>query len=482
MSIRVRMAPSPTGPIHVGNVHTALFNWLWARKEGGKFILRFEDTDQVRSKPEWEQVIYEDLKWFGIQWDEGPDIGGPYAPYRQMARLDLYKKYADQLLRDGYVYKCYCTKEEEQRDREEAQRNNQLYKYKGHCRNLTPEQQAAYEAEGRPYVLRFRVPEGQIVAWDDIIRGHIEVPTDSISDFIIMRANGIPLYNYAVVIDDHTMNITHVLRGEGHIPNTPVQLLLYDALGFKRPEIGHVGHMTNAEGGKLSKRKGDGSIRDYREQGYLPDALMNFMALLGWTPPGAEEGQEILSVDELIAKFDIKDVTKAPSVFDRTKLNWMNGVYIRKKSVAEFAELALPFVVKAGLAAEEEIRSNWPWFLDLMEQIQPRVNTLAEVPDHVTYFFQDEIAVDEKAAAKFLTDAVKPFFQAVVADLKTVNWSIAAIEEMIRGHMTAMDLKPKQSLQPIRVAVTGGTASPGLFETVYLVGRERTIARLSKYC
>ncbi|HEY8346160.1 MAG TPA: glutamate--tRNA ligase [Symbiobacteriaceae bacterium] len=482
MSIRVRIAPSPTGPIHVGNVHTALFNWLWARKEGGKFILRFEDTDQARSKPEWEQVIYEDLKWLGITWDEGPDIGGPYGPYRQMARLDLYRKYAEQLLRDGYVYKCYCTKEELDREREEAQRKKELYKYSGRCRNLTPEQQAALEAEGRSYSLRFKVPEHEVIAWDDLIRGRIEVSTDSIGDFIIMRPNGIPVYNFAVVVDDATMHITHILRGEGHISNTPVQILLYRALGFPVPAIGHVGHMTNPEHGKLSKRKGEGSIREFREQGYLPEAMINFMALLGWTPPGAEEGQEILSVEELIEKFDIKQLTKAPSVFDLNKLNWMNGVYIRKKSVEEFANLALPFVTKAGLCTEEEARARWDWFRELMAQVQPRVTTLAEVPDHVVYFFRDEVEMDPKAEAKFLTDEVKPFFRAVRDDLQTVSWTVEAIETMIRGHMEAMGLKPKQSLQPLRVAVTGRTASPGLFETIYLIGRERSVARISRYC
>lgn len=482
MTIRVRIAPSPTGPIHVGNVHTALFNWLWARRVGGKFILRFEDTDQDRSKPEWEQVIYEDLKWLGIDWDEGPDIGGPYAPYRQMARLDLYRDYAAKLLESGHAYKCFCTKEEEDVDRQEAQAQNKPYQYKGRCRNLTPEQVAQYEAEGRPFVLRFKVPRGRTVSFNDIVRGPIDFPTDSIGDFIIMRSNGIPLYNFAVVIDDTTMKITHILRGEGHITNTLVQLLIYEALGLPVPEIGHVGHMTNEERGKLSKRKGEAAVRDYREQGYLPEALMNFMALLGWTPPGAESGREFLTVDELKNEFDITRVTKAASVFDKNKLNWMNGVYIRNKTIDQFAELCLPFVVDAGLTTEENARSNWEWFKEVLREIQQRVVTLAEVPQHVDYFLKDEITVEEAAAAKFLTDSVKPFFRRVIEDLKTVPWEVPALEQMIRGHMEAMELKPKESIQPIRVAVTGRTASPGLFETVFLIGRERTISRMSKYC
>ena len=482
MTIRVRIAPSPTGPIHVGNVHTALFNWLWARKTGGKFILRFEDTDRERSKTEWETVIFEDLAWLGMDWDEGPDKSGPYPPYRQMDRLDMYRQYAEKMLADGHVYKCYCTKEEEDEDRKEASAQNRPYQYKGRCRNLTPEQQAAFEAEGRSHVLRFRVPQGEVVKYNDIVRGPIEFPTDSIGDFIIMRSNGIPLYNFAVVIDDVTMKISHILRGEGHIPNTPVQLLIYQALGLPIPEIGHVGHMTNEDRGKLSKRKGEAAVRDYREQGYLPDALMNFMALLGWTPPGAESGEEILSKERLIELFDIRDVTKAPSVFDRAKLNWMNGMYIRNKTQEEFANLALPFVVEAGLITEEAARANWSWFVGVMAQVQPRVVTLAEVPPQVDYFMQDEVAVDEAAAAKFLTDAVKPFFRAVVQGLRTVEWTFEAIEQMIRGQMEGLGLKPKESIQPMRVAITGRTATPGLFEIVHLIGRERVIARLEKYC
>jgi nondiscriminating glutamyl-tRNA synthetase len=482
VAFRVRIAPSPTGPIHVGNVHTALFNWLWARKEGGKFILRFEDTDQDRSRSEWEQVIFDDLSWLGIDWDEGPDIHGPYAPYRQMERLDLYRNYTGKLLDSGHVYKCYCTKEEEDVDRKAEQAQHRPYQYKGRCRNLTAEQCSAFEAEGRAPVLRFRVPRGQVIGYQDLVRGTIEFQTDSIGDFIVMRANGIPLYNFAVVVDDITMQITHVLRGEGHIPNTPVQLLIYQALGIQPPHIGHLGHMTNEEHGKLSKRKGEAAIHDYREQGYLPEALMNFMALLGWTPPGAELGREFLTKDELVHDFDIKRLTKAPSVFDKNKLNWMNSSYIRKKSLDEFAELALPFVVNAKLMTEAEVRGRWDWFKAIMAQIQERMVTLGDIPGYVDFYMVDEIVVDENAAAKLLTDEIKPFLRLVADDLATVPWDVASIEQMIRGHMERLELKPKESIQPIRVAVTGRTASPGLFETVHLVGRERSTKRLRKYC
>lgn len=481
MSIRVRMAPSPTGPIHVGNCHTALFNWLWARNQGGTFILRFEDTDRERSRVEWEQVIFEDLKWLGMDWDEGPDNLGPHAPYRQMERLALYQDYAQQLLDRGFAYKCYCTKEEEDADRKVAQSQNRPYQYRGRCRNLTPDQEAAYVAEGRTHVLRFRVPRGQTVGYNDLVRGMIEFPTDSIGDFVIMRSNGIPLYNFAVVVDDVTMEITHIIRGEGHISNTPVQLLIYKALNLKVPEIGHVGHLTNEERGKLSKRKGEAAVRDYREQGFLPEALLNFMALLGWTPPGGEHGREFLTKEELIAEFELKRVTKAPSVFDRTKLEWMNGHYIRKKSPDAFAELALPFVTAAGVITESGARERWEWFKLVLAQVQERVVTLAEVPQHVDFFLSDQYPIDEAAVQKFITDVQRTFFQKVTEALRDVEWTQDAIERVIRGCMEEMQLKPKESIQPIRIAVTGRTATPGLFETVHLIGRERSLERLSRY-
>lgn len=481
MPIRVRMAPSPTGPIHVGNCHTALFNWLFARNQGGTFVLRFEDTDQERSRKEWEQVIFEDLKWLGMDWDEGPDINGPYAPYRQMDRLELYHQYARRLLEGGHLYKCYCTKEEEDADRREFQQQNRPYQYKGRCRSLLAEAEAAFVAEGRKPVLRFRVPRGQVVRYNDIVRGPIEFPTDSISDFVVMRPNGIPLYNFAVVIDDLTMEITHIIRGEGHISNTPVQLLIYQALNLPVPIIGHVGHLTNEERGKLSKRKGEAAVRDYREQGFLPEALLNFMALLGWTPPGGEHGREFLTKEELVADFDIKRVTKAPSVFDRTKLEWMNGHYIRKKTQDKFAELALPFVTAAGLITPEAARENWEWFKAVLAQVQERVVTLAEVPQHVDFFLSDQYPVDDAAVQKVITDVQRAFFGRVVGGLRTVEWTQEAIEGVIRGLMEEMQLKPKESIQPIRVAVTGRTASPGLFETVHLIGRERSLERLGRY-
>lgn len=477
--MRLRFAPSPTGPIHVGNAHTMLFNWLWCRSQGAKFILRFEDTDRERSKPEWEEVIISEMKWLGLDWDEGPDIGGPYAPYRQMARMETYQHYFGILQQKGAVYPCYCTPEELAAERKEADRQKLPYKYSRRCCNLTSAERAAKEAEGRRPAWRLRVPDDEVVTYEDMIRGRIEFPTHSIGDPVIMRANGVPLYNFAVVIDDVTMNITDVVRGEGHISNTPVQVLIYRALGLEPPKFAHVSHLLNAERGKISKRKGEMSVRSFRERGILGEAMFNYLALLGWTPKG--EGREILTREEIIREFNIYEVNKAAAVFDEEKLQWMNGIYLRNKTREEFAELALPFVVEAGLATEAAIRENWPWFVDTMAQVQARVRLLDEVPFHVDYFFKDEVDYDEKAVNKFITADTRLFFRRVAVALQTVEWSVSAIEAVVRELMAEMNLEPKQAMQPLRVAISGRTASPPLFDTIYLVGRQRSLSRVSRW-
>lgn len=477
--MRLRFAPSPTGPIHVGNAHTMLFNWLLARSKGATFVLRFEDTDRERSRPEWEQVIISEMKWLGLDWDEGPDIGGPYAPYRQMGRLDLYKEYFEKLRSAGAVYPCYCTPEELAAERTEADRRKVPYKYSRRCLHLTEADRRRLEAEGRRPAWRLRVPDGEVVGYQDLIRGYIEFPTDSIGDPILVRSNGIPVYNFTVVVDDITMRITDVVRGEGHISNTPVQVLIYRALGAEPPRFAHVSHLLNAERGKISKRKGEMSVTEFRERGILAPALFNYLALLGWTPEG--EGREILSREEIIREFDIGRVSKAAAVFDETKLEWMNGVYIRRLTPAELAEHALPFVTAAGLATEADLRGRWDWFVHLMSQLQERVTTLAEIPGYIDFFFQAEPAYDEKAVRKFLSPPPVAFFRQVLERLGTVEWSVPAIEAAVRELQSAAGLEVRAALQPIRVAVTGRTVSPPLFDTLYLLGREVALARIRRW-
>ncbi len=473
--IRVRLAPSPTGPIHVGNLHTGLFNWLFARSQGGTFVLRFEDTDQERSRPEWEEVIYQEMRWLGLDWDEGPDVGGNYGPYRQMERLHMYGDYAQRLLDSGHAYYCYCSPEELEAERKEAQAKGAVYQYSRKCRNLTDAERRQREAEGRKPVIRFRVPDGERVVFDDLVRGPIETPTDSIGDFIIVRSNGIPIYNFAVVIDDVTMKITHVIRGEGHISNSPQQLLIYQALGLEPPRLGHIGHILGKDRAKLSKRNGDAFVGDYRDRGYLPEALLNFMALLGWTP---EDGREFLTKQEMVEQFHLDRVTKAPSVFDPDKLDWMNGHYIRNLSLEELARRSLPFLQKGALARDDSSPEQWNRLIKIMSTVQERIKTLAEIPGMTDFFFQDQIVIAPDAA-KLLTADSRVW-------LRQVRELLAEIPEFDAEHAEAasrrlveeLGLKPKAVFQPVRVAVTGRTVSPPLFETMALLGRDEVLKRL----
>jgi len=482
-TVRVRIAPSPTGPVHIGNIHTALFNWLFARKQGGTFILRFEDTDQERSEPRWEELIYKEMRWLGLDWDEGPDIGGPYGPYRQTERLDLYQTYAQELMDRGYAYYCYCTPEELEAERKAAEEAGQAYKYSRRCLHLTEAERAQAEAklreQGRRPAIRFRVPEGQVLVWDDLIRGRIETASDTVSDFVIMRGNGIPLYNFAVVVDDITMRITHVIRGEGHISNTPMQLLVYQALGAEVPKIGHIGHILGTDGKKLSKRNGDAYVGDYRDRGFLPEALFNFMALLGWTPP---DGEEIQSRESIIREFDLERVGKAPAIFDLQKLEWMNGVYIRTLSRAGLVTRCLPYLQQAGLVEENPSQEKREWIGRVVGLEQERIRTLAEIVPATEYFFKEEITYEPKAVQKVLMPESRPHLEAALRILEEVDearWVAETLEKVLDGYVNEKGLKRIEVFQPIRVAVTGRTASPPLFDTLAVLGPRRVRERIS---
>ena len=343
--IRVRFAPSPTGPFHIGGARSALFNWLLARKLGGKMVLRIEDTDRKRSTPESEENIKNSLRWLGMDWDEGVDVGGPYGPYRQMERLDIYKKYTDQLLAEGKAYYCYCTPEELEEERQGLLKEGKMPRYMGKCRELTPEQIAKYEAEGRKPSVRLRVPPNEKIVVHDLIRGDVEFDSNGIGDFVIVKSDGIPTYNYAVVIDDSLMHVTHVIRAEEHLSNTPRQLLVYDALGFEKPVFGHVSLILGTDHTKMSKRHGATSLDAYRQKGYIPAGLNNFLALLGWAPPGEKE---IFTMEEAIQEFSLDRVAKNPAVFDFKKLDWINGQHIRKMSAEAFWELAKCLPKRSG--------------------------------------------------------------------------------------------------------------------------------------
>ncbi len=475
-TVRVRMAPSPTGPIHIGNVHTAMFNWLFARQRGGVFILRFEDTDRARSEARWEDVIYSELQWLGMDWDEAPDRGGPHGPYRQTERLDTYRQWARRLLDVGAAYECYCTVEELESERQAAQQEGRAYQYTRKCRDLTPEQRERRRAEGRVPAIRFAIPNDHVVIVDDMVRGRIEYPTSAIGDPIIVRPNGMPLYNFAVVVDDLTMHVTHVLRGEGHISNTPLQVLIYEALGEPTPSFGHFGHVTSGSGAKFSKRHGEGYIGFYREMGILPEAMFNYLALLAWTPG---DDREILTREEILAEFDINRVTAAPSQFDLQKLLWINGHHIRRLPHAELVTRCLPYLQKAGLVAADPDEAAMGLVKGVVALERPRIETLEQITGATEYFFRDEIGYTPKAEKLLFGPGVIDGLREVRRRLAALpEWSIVALERAGQQLLDDTGLQAKAAYQPIRAAVTGRVASPPLFDTLFWIGRDRAISRL----
>ena len=478
--MRLRIAPSPTGPIHVGTAHTMLFNWLWARKQGATFVLRMEDTDLQRSEVRHEQTVINEMRWLGLDWQEGPDIGGPFGPYKQTQRIQLYHEFFERLKMRGAVYPCYCTATELAAERAASNQARVPYKYSRTCLGLSPVERKAREEEGRVACWRLQVPDNQIIAYDDLIRGRIEFASNTISDPVLLRPNGMPLYNFAVVVDDASMQITHVVRGEDHISNTPVQLLIYQALEIDPPRIAHCANLLTVERKKASKRKGELSVTSYREQGILPEALFNYLALLGWTPEG--EGREFLTQEEIIREFDIQDVSRAAAVFDDERLKWMNSVYIRNKAREEFAELALPFLIQQDLTTEADMRAKWDWFVELMAQVQERVRTLAEVPPYVDFCFQ-EVVYDEQAVQKLLTEEHRQFLHRVAAWFNEIEWSVATIEKAVRDLLneSGHQWKARQALLALRVAISGRTISPPLFETIYLLGCKQVLERLERW-
>ena len=472
--VRVRMAPSPTGPIHVGNLHTALFNWLFARSQDGVFILRFEDTDQERSKPEWEEVIYNEMRWLGLDWDEGPDIGGPYGPYRQMERLDIYERYAKRLLESGHAYYCYCTPEELDAERAEARKKGVGYLYSRRCLHLSEQQRAAFESEGRRPTIRFRVPDGEIVSFEDIIRGEIKTSTDDMSDPIIVRSNGIPTYNFAVAVDDIEMRITHIIRGEGHISNTPQQILIYQALGVEPPIIAHVGHILGADRTKLSKRHGARYVGDYRDKGFLPDALLNFMALLGWSPP---DGSEEISRERMIKEFTLERVSKAPSIFDLKKLEWLNGYYIRSMSIDELTQACIPFLQRAGHLPDDLSGVDMERLKEIVALSQERIKVLSEINDMSDFFFGPP-KYDPKSVKKTLPSQGRQVLMTLEKELADTPWEPDALEAAVRGVADRLAIKAKDAFQPLRVAITGSLVSPPLVESMKILGRETCLERI----
>ncbi|SFJ37255.1 glutamate--tRNA ligase [Thermoflavimicrobium dichotomicum] len=478
--VRTRYAPSPTGHLHIGNARTALFSYLFARKNGGDFIIRIEDTDTERNVPGGEYSQMAGLKWLGLDWDESIDKGGPYGPYRCMERLDIYKKYVDKLLAEGKAYKSYSTPEELEKERQEQLARGQAPKYSGWDRDLTPEQQAKLEAEGRVPSIRFRVPEGRIISFEDAVRGEVKFESDGIGDFVIMRPDGRPTYNFACVIDDALMEITHVIRGEEHISNTPRQILIYEALGFQPPQFAHIPLILNQEGKKMSKR--DESIvqfiDQYKELGYLPESLVNFMALLGWAPEGEEE---IFTLEELCQIFSLERISKAPAIFDTGKLKWMNNHYIKKASLERIVDLAIPYFEQAGLITLPLSEEKKNWITRVVALYQEQLDQVSSIVELSEIFFRQEVEYSEEGKQVLAEEHVPAVLGSFLAKLEEVEeFNPDQIKTVFKKVQKETGYKGKQLFMPIRVAVTGEVHGPDLRETLSLIGLETVKQRLQK--
>lgn len=476
--MRLRFAPSPTGYLHLGGARTALYNWLIARRQGGSFVLRIEDTDRTRSTEEAIQAIVSSLRWLGLDWDEGPEVGGAYGPYRQTERLSLYQRFARELRDRERAYPCFCTPEELKQRREAALAAGKPPRYDGRCRNLTGEEREFFEREGRPAALRFAVPHSGISVVSDLIRGKVRVQNEEIGDFILLRADGTPTYNLAVVVDDITMEITQVVRGEDHLPNTPKQLLLYQALGKNPPRFAHLPLILGPDRAPLSKRHGAVAVESYRDRGFLPEAMINYLALLGWS---YDEKTTIFSRKELIEKFSLERVSKNPAVFDPAKLEWMNGYYIRELPTEELAERLLPFAQKAELIGGEVTAESLELLRKIAVVTRERMKLLSEFAPLADFFFKEEIEFDPQAIDKYLrADEGKKILQLALKSLEPLDdFDHQEIEKALREVCDREGFKARQFFQPIRVAVTGRAVSPPLFETLEILGKEKSLRRIS---
>ena len=478
--VRVRYAPSPTGYLHIGNARTALFNYLFARNQGGKFIIRIEDTDQSRNVEGGVENQLDYLKWLGMDWDESIDKEGEYGPYTQMERLDIYTEHTKELLNKELAYKCYCTEDELEAEREAQRARGEMPRYSGKCRHLTEDQREKLEAEGREPSIRFAVPRDKEYSFDDVVKDRVSFESNGIGDFVIVKKNGIPTYNYAVALDDHHMKISHVLRGDDHISNTPKQLMIYEAFGFEPPKFGHMTLIVNDQKKKLSKR--DKSIVQYIEQyhdlGFLPEALFNFVTLLGWSPKGEEE---LFTKEQLIEIFDPERLSTSPAVFDSQKLYWMNNQYIKQASLDRVVELTLPHLVEAGRFPLEMTADQKEWAQELIALYQEQLHYGREIVELTELFFKQEIQYNEEAMTVLNEEQIPEVMQGFLEQLKEVEeFEPAAIKSAIKATQKATGHKGKKLFMPIRVATTGETHGPELPQAIALLGREAVNARLNQ--
>lgn len=468
--VRCRFAPAPSGSLHVGNVRTGLFSWAFARHHGGAFILRIEDTDASRVTEEAFHGVMDSLRWLGIDWDEGPDVGGPHEPYRQSQRMSLYREMTERLLSQGDAYRCYCTEEELEQRRAAAQARKEPWRYDGRCRNLTAAERAAFEAEGRSHVVRFKMPEREWVT-HDLVKGEVHWSAGDLPDFVLARADGSPLFLLAVAVDDLLMGVTHVIRGDDLLASAPRNAALIEALGGTPPSYAHVPQVNGADGRPLSKRHGSTSVEAFREQGFLPEALMNYLALLGWSK---DAETTFLSRQELIEAFVIARVSKNPARFDTEKLEWMNNHYIRSLDDDDLAARCLHFLSVAGLSPEPALLRR------AMPIVKERMPTLAEAVRLLRFVFTDDVVPDERAAEE-VSKAPDGYLIAVADALGGLeDWRAETIMARLDEAAGAAGLNRRKGFAPVRAAVTGSTVSPPLPESLELLGRDRTVERLRR--
>lgn len=473
--IRVRFAPSPTGSLHIGGARTALFNWLYARRNGGDFVLRLEDTDLERSKDDSARGIIDGLRWLGLNWDEGPDCGGDYGPYRQSQRLEIYSSFLQQLIDEKKAYYCFCLPDELQKEKSKAQEQKTTYKYSGRCRSLSPKEIQERLNRGMRPVVRIAAPQFGLTIVDDLIRGHVEFSNQLMDDFIIAKADGWPTYNFAVVVDDHTMKITHVIRAEEHLSNTPKQIAIYNALGWQHPQFAHVSMILSPDRSKLSKRHGATSVQEFREAGYLPEALLNYLALLGWS---SGTDQDFWTLPELVEGFSLDKISRSPAVYDVDKLTWMNGHYIDRCDPDRLY----------SLLQDEASSRRWPvqehpdYFKQIISLVKSRAKTTRDILEQADYFFQEPQYYDPKGVKKYFQKENSAFLLEKALELcsKCPDFKAFDLENHLRLLAEDLQVKAAELIHPIRLAISGRTNTPGLFEIMEILGRERCLARLKK--
>jgi glutamyl-tRNA synthetase len=479
--VRVRFAPSPTGYLHIGGARTALFNWLFAKKHNGKLVLRIEDTDTERLKDDSVSQILNSLRWLGIDWDEGPEKGGDFGPYFQSQRQVFYTEAAQTLIQENKAYHCFCSVEEIEEERQKQRQEGTPFRYPGKCRHLSAEEVQDRLKQGLSSVIRIKVPDTGQVLVEDIIRGSVNFEAEQFDDFIIIKSNGTAAYNFACVVDDSAMQISHVIRAEEHLSNTPKQCLIYRALGYEIPLFAHLSMILAPDRSKLSKRHGATAVGEFREMGCLPEALVNYLTLLGWSP--TEEQSEIISPDQTIPSFELEKVSKTAAVYDVQKLIWLNGQYLTAYNSDALTGQAIPFFIQAGLISHLEAEEKREYIREVVSVVKERVRTLAELAEASRYFFEDIVSYDEKGREKYFLkqEGVAALLSKGSECLSTLDhFDVESVESAYRQLMDDLKIKGGVIIHPTRLALTGRTVSPGLFEVMGLLGKRKCLERLAE--